>query len=141
MDADFGIIIHPKYDENQEGYWNFTGQPPIMGVPVTTSDPERLGMVLEALCYYSTDTVIKAYYDVLLKTKIARDDESEAMLDIMFNNRFYIIADVFYGTEIHSQMNGSALSKQANADIAGWIERNRGRIDTAIERVNEGMTQ
>ena len=97
------------------------------------------GMILEALCYESTDTVIKAYYDVLLKTKISRDNESEKMLDIMFQNRSYNIADTYYWGEIHGPM--ITLSKKADADIAGWIEKNRGKIDKAIEKTNDTLAK
>ena len=141
MDSDFGIIVHPKFDEEQNGYHTFAGSPIAMCVPTTTIDFDRTGMVLEALCYESTDTVIKAYYDVLLKTKISRDDESEGMLDIMFKNRIYSIADVYYQGEIHGPMNSKSLSKQANADIVGWIEKNRGRVETAIEKTNDALSE
>ena len=141
MDSDFGIIIHPKYDASQTEYQNYVGTPPVLAVPVSASDFERTGMVLEALCYESTDTVIKAYYDVLLKTKISRDDESEGMLDIMFKYRFYSIADTYYQSEIHAPMNGKALSKQGAADIVAWIEKNRGKIEAAFEKTNNALTQ
>jgi len=141
MDSDFGIIVHPKFDENQDSYHNFAGAPVAMCVPATTLDYDRTGMVLEALCYESTDTVIKAYYDVLLKTKISRDDESEGMLDIMFKNRIYLIADNYYKPEIHDPMNGRALSKQGDADIVAWIEKNKGKIEVAFEKTNAALTE
>jgi hypothetical protein len=140
MDADFGIIIHPKFDDTQGNYQNYCGSPPVMCVPTTSLDFDRTGMILEALCYESTDTVIKAYYDVLLKTKISRDNESEKMLDIMFQNRFYSIADTYYKAEIHDPMNSKTLSKQANADIVAWIEKNRGKIDKAIVKTNDALS-
>ena len=34
----------------------------------------------------SKDTITKAYYDVTLNGKVARDDESSEMLDIIFNS-------------------------------------------------------
>jgi len=141
MESDFGLILHPKFTEAQESYHNFAGAPVAMCVPATTLDADRTGMILEAMCYESTDTVIKAYYDVLLKTKISRDDESEKMLDLMFQNRIYSIADIYYWGEIHGPMNSKSLSKQANADIAGWIDQNRGKVEAAIEKTNEALTQ
>ena len=138
MDADFGIIIHPKWDESQKGYHNYVYPPTVMCVPPTTVDFERTGMVLEALCYESTDTVIKAYYDVLLKTKISRDNESEKMLDIMFQNRWYNVANVFYSAEIYNPFN--ALSKKSTADIVSWIEKNENKILTAIDKTNGAFT-
>jgi len=137
MDADFGIIIHPKFDENQTGYLNFAGSPPSMCVPVTTRDFDRTGMILEALCYESTDTVIKAYYDVLLKTKISRDNESEGMLDIMFQNKSYNIADTYYWGEIHGPM--IALSKKSDPDIAAWIDKSKDKIEKAFQKVNDAL--
>ena len=134
MDADFGIIIHPKFDESQTDYHNYVYPPPVMGVPATVTDIGRTGMILEALCYESTDTVIKAYYDVLLKTKISRDVESEKMLDIMFQNRWYNLSNIFYGNEIYNPLN--ALSKKKGADIVSWIEKNESKILGAIEKNN-----
>jgi len=139
MDADFGIIIHPKWDETQSEYRNYVYPPPVMCIPSTSSNIERTGMVIEALCYESTDTVIKAYYDVLLKTKISRDDESEKMLDIMFNNRSYSLANIFYGGEIYSPL--TALSKKKDADISSWIEKNEGKIHAAIDKSNLAFTE
>ena len=139
MNADFGIIIHPKFDETQTGYHNYVYPPPVMGVPATAPDIERTGMILEALCYESTDTVIKAYYEVLLKTKISRDDESEKTLDIMFQNRWYNLSNIFYGNEIYNPLN--ALSKKKDADIVSWIEKNEGKILKAIEKNNNAFSE
>lgn len=49
------------------------------------------GAVLEAMAYYSQDTLTKAYYDVTLTNKYFRDEESGDMLDIIFANRTYDI--------------------------------------------------
>ncbi len=89
MDADFGIIPCPKYDESQEEYWHFGGTPYVEIVPMTASDPERTGYVLEMLAWKSQDTVVPAYYEVTLNGKIARDTESSPMLDIVFNTLSY----------------------------------------------------
>ena len=139
MDADFGIIIHPKFDESQTSYHNYVYPPPVMGVPGTAPDIERTGMILEALCYESTDTVIKAYYNVLLKTKISRDDESEKMLDIMFQNRWYNVANIFYSGEIYNPFN--TASKKKDADIVSWIDKNEGKIFAAIDKTNLAFTE
>jgi hypothetical protein len=139
MDADFGIIIHPKWNETQENYHNHVYPPPVMCVPITAPNIERTGIILEALCYESTETVIQAYYEVLLKTKVARDNESEAMLDIMFQNRSYSLATIYYSNEIANPFH--TLSKNSNADIMSWIERNEGRILAAIERNNQAFVE
>lgn len=139
MNADFGIIVHPKYDENQSDYYNFTGQSPVMCIPATATDLDRSGMIYEALCYESKDTVITAYYDVLLKTKISRDNESENMLNIMFQNRSYNLADAFYSSEAHTPWWN--LCKKGDADISSWIAKNEAKINAAIVKVNTALTE
>lgn len=139
MNADFGIIVHPKFDENQTSYYNFTGQSPVMCIPSTAQDLERTGMIYEALCYESKDTVITAYYDVLLKTKISRDNESEEMLNIMFQNRSYNLADAFYSAEAHTPWWN--LCKKKDADISSWIAKNEAKINAAIQKANTALAE
>ena len=83
-DTDFGIIPLPKYDENQEGYYTSSRDGRTMFViPNDVKAVDFVGLITEALAVASHKYVIPAYYDVTLKTKAARDDESAAMLDII----------------------------------------------------------
>ena len=43
----------------------------------------------------SHETLLKAYYDLTLKRKNSRDNESSDMLDIIFSNRMYMFDMVF----------------------------------------------
>ena len=138
METDFGIIPLPKQDENQGRYYSYVYGPPVMLVPVTAGDLNRTGMILEALCYESTDTVIRAYYDNLLKTKISRDDESEGMLDIIFQNRIYSVTDIYYMPETY---NSFYTLCQNNGDIVSWLEKNEGKIVSAIEKNNQAFSE
>lgn len=82
--TDFGIIPLPKYDEKQEGYYTSSRDGRTMFViPNDVKDVDYVGLITEALAVASHKYVIPAYYDVTLKTKAARDDESAAMLDII----------------------------------------------------------
>ena len=47
------------------------------------------------MAYESKYILQPAYYEVVLYNKIARDEESGKMLDIIFGNRAYDIGDVF----------------------------------------------
>ena len=83
-DTDFGIIPRPKYDENQEGYYTSSSDGRSMFIiPNDVEDADFVGMITEALAVASNKYVIPAYYDVTLKTKATRDEESAAMLDII----------------------------------------------------------
>jgi hypothetical protein len=86
METDFGIIPYPKYEESQEKYETFskTGFG-AFAIPVVAKDPDMSCIITVALNAESYKQVVPAYYDVALKTKYSRDDESQAMLDIIRN--------------------------------------------------------
>lgn len=84
-DVRFGILPMPKYDENQENYTstcqdNYT----VFGVPFNRTDKlELIGTITEALCYYSNQEVVPAYYETILKTRNTYDNDSEEMIDLI----------------------------------------------------------
>ena len=97
MTVDFGILPYPKLNEEQDNYYNFIdAHSSLMAVPNTVADKEKAGAIIEALSYESYKKVVPAYFDIALKTKFARDDESEKMLDIIFKNSVYDF-DYVYG--------------------------------------------
>ena len=57
----------------------------LIGVPVSVSDPAFCGNVMEVLNAASADTISPAYYDTLLTSKFSRDEDSGAMLDLIFD--------------------------------------------------------
>jgi len=84
---DYGVIVWPKYDEAQERYYTFADRfgTVLFGVPVTNTDHELAGFMLEVLSGYSTDTTLNAYYEVSCKTKYTYDETSADMLDMIFD--------------------------------------------------------
>ena len=93
MESDIGILPFPKYSEEQERYYALTSGGAIAGLPITLK-PENyknVGIILEALCRDSHDSLIPLYKETLLKSKYARDEGSAAMLDIIFQSAVYDI--------------------------------------------------
>lgn len=100
MDADFGIIPYPKYDEEQKNYYSRIEGCELTCVPVTAGDLERTSIILEALACESYKSVVPAYYEIALKTKYTRDEDSSRMLDIIFENRIFDLGDTIWCTEL-----------------------------------------
>lgn len=96
-DCNFGVLPLPKYDEAQDGYHSFVSTIYATAAAIPKSNPEfeRSAIILEAMSQASTDTVRRSYYDVLLKNRKIRDNESEEALDIIFDGRVYDIGAVF----------------------------------------------
>lgn len=84
-DVNFGIVPVPKYDEEQE-WISYNYGCTISCIPVNTPDAERSAIILEALNAESARKVVPEYYDRVLQGKLARDDESLGMLDMVFDN-------------------------------------------------------
>ncbi len=93
MEADFGILPYPKLTETQENY--YTTIAPYTScffcIPAYQEDISRTGVITEALAYYGKEIVTPALYDVTLVGQSTRDEESEPMLDIIFENIVYDI--------------------------------------------------
>ena len=82
-EVEFGMLPYPKFDDKQEKYVSFLNTE-LMCVP-SVADKELAGAVNQLLAENSAD-VKTAYYEYLLKEKVARDPESAKVLDIIFDN-------------------------------------------------------
>jgi len=83
-DSHFGILPVPKYDEAQKEYRSMMNNSSMgLSIPASIKDPERVGTIIEALNAYSYMNLKDAYFETVLKGKMARDEESVQMLDII----------------------------------------------------------
>jgi len=97
-EIDYAIIPTPKWDEKQEQYAvSVGGSADALAVLRTAGDLEKIGIVTEALCAESWKNVVPAYYDISLKYKGARDEESIKTLEIIMDNRAYDFGVVYGG--------------------------------------------
>ena len=132
MENDFGILPHPKFDENQERFHSMVFGGHFMAIPSTTYDIARTGVILEALSAYSRRMVMPVYYDIVLSTVIARDEESGEMLDIIFANRTYDMAQQFFSGSVFGPFNARARAN--NPDVSSFLDRYSQAIEREIER-------
>lgn len=93
MESDFGILPNPKYDETIDNYYSivnsYTGA--ALSIPVISNSEiaETVGLFVETMGAASLTTLSVAYYDTLLNGIVARDQESQQMLDIIYANTTY----------------------------------------------------
>ena len=84
MEADYMILPCPKFDETQQEYSGFTHNGfSVFCIPSSASTPDISAATLEALCAESYRTCTMAYYETTVKGKLARDDETAEMLDLI----------------------------------------------------------
>ncbi|MBO5649541.1 MAG: hypothetical protein J6S76_06465, partial [Clostridia bacterium] len=87
MEDDYSILPFPKWDETQKNYYTkSSGAHDALAVPITVRDLERAGTITEALCAETYKILFPAYYDLALKVKGTRDEESIKMLDMIVDS-------------------------------------------------------
>jgi hypothetical protein len=129
------------YDEAQESYDTYGGNSPyLLSIPITVNDLTRTGMIIEAMSAYSAETVVSTYYDIMLKTKLSRDEESKAMLDLIFKNIAYDFSYFFYYNDLsaiyaanlrENKDNIVSFITSVSPDITAKIETMVGEIQNA----------
>jgi len=84
MKDDFGVIPYPMLDEAQGEYYsrspNFTG---LLYIPVTNTNLDDTGIILEAMTAESYKNVTPVLFDTVLTVKGTRDNESAEMLPLI----------------------------------------------------------
>ena len=100
MKSDYGIIPMPKLDENQSEYSVFCHDgSSVFAIPSTCRKADAASAVLEAMAAETYRTVTPAYFEIALKTKYSRDDDTSRMLDIIVGSVKFDLAYI-YGQEL-----------------------------------------
>lgn len=96
-ECNFGILPIPKYDETQTEYYSLvsTIYASCAAIPSSNQNPEMAAVILDAMTQASTKTVKYNYYQIMLKDRKIQDNESEDMLDIIFDNHVFDLGNVF----------------------------------------------
>jgi hypothetical protein len=128
-DVEYGILPLPKYDENQKSYMtnSWTG---MYGLPVCVADEklDMIGVIMESMSALGHKEVIPVYYDILLKEKVSRDDDSRDMLDIILS-----------GIVFDSGLNYQAGSSQPGYFIKDLIVGKKQDYVSSLEKVKNKM--
>ena len=143
-DLDYGILPSPKFSVDQEDYECYvsTVYASCIAIPATpAAEPEQIALALEVLNAASSVTVHDAYYETILKKRSLKDDESERVLDILFENRVYDLGaiygwgqttGIFDADSLTNFLNGIAVSGQ-NTFASKW-ETIEGKVKTGMEQ-------
>lgn len=134
MEADFGILPTPKLTEDQTAYG--TAVNPYAGTflcyPKTVENVERNAVVTEMLAWDSHYTVISPLYENILGSKLVRDTEASAMLDIVFDTVIYDIGLIWNFNDM-----STTLLKNTDTQVSSMLASISGAVEKAIEKLEE----
>lgn len=132
MEADFGVVPPPKYDEAQERHYSIIVNPFMQMIPVTSQDPERTIHIMDALNAASHDTVVPAYVNVTLTGKVARDTDTIRMLHLVFDELAYYLS--FSNIKVRDIVNGGIV--KGTEDIVSKLTANAAKFEEQIAKAN-----
>ncbi len=128
MKDEYGIIPYPKWNEEQKEYLTMCdGNFEALMVPKTVQNKEKTGIITEALNAESWRSVVPAFYEIALKYKYTRDEESIGMLDLITAGRVFDFGFVYDGTRGCSFIIQTLIT-QKSKDIASYYAKNEKSI-------------
>lgn len=137
MENDYGILPLPKYDEAQESYisslnpWN----PSSVGVPMIV-DPEKAGFLLEAMAYASYELIRPNVYELVLKTKFARDTESAGIVDLIIETSYLDLNSVYNFGGSTDIVRNAIFDKKP---LVSAYEKAAAKIEKAVSQYIEAL--
>lgn len=126
MESEFGVLPFPKYDQSQTVHKTiYPYNNNLLAIPSVAENIEQTAFLLEDMNYFSSFTVVPAWFDTLLTRRYVRDDESEATLHLLRNNCVYDLG-LYYDF-------GGIRTTLLDVDPAtSNISRNYARVEKAI---------
>ena len=126
----FGLLPSPKFDEAQESY--ITPVPAeSCGIPAVVNNPVMSATVLDGLNYLSNSTVKPAYFEMAIKRKSTRDNDSVEMLDIIGST---MACDFMF---LYSQQIDDVLYSIGQKDYASSWAKDYDKLQLQIEDLVE----
>ena len=137
MENDFGILPFPMWNEEQDTYTtSMEATAQAMCIPLSVADPDMVGMVTEAMAVYSDLYLIDAYYDTTLKGKIARDQDTTEMLDILTGHRTFDYATCYGSWNVYTNYLASVQASGAENLVSLYEKISKAftkQVEKAIE--------
>lgn len=134
MTDDFGMIPHPKLSESEPYYTQLVNNNvvTVTTVPVTNTKLEITSILLEAMAYEGQKTISPEYKEVLLQTKMTRDDESAEMFDYIWGHRTYRYGLVAFDNVLNAKVIG-----KGERGYVSVYESLLTKAETEIEKIKE----
>lgn len=134
---EFGVLPMPLMDNTQTEYRSYctTGATAGIAIPLCAQDPEYSAYMIDAYSAWAKNYLTTAYYEINLRYRDLRDDESEEMLDIIFDNIVYDIGQCYNFGNYWTMF--SELTEARSSDIASTIESRKSEAQLKIDELRE----
>lgn len=137
MESDFGIVPYPLRDETQEEYISYNFGTFYLAIPKSASDPEMSAVILEAMNAESYHTVKDAYFEINMKEKFSRDEDTQEMLDMIIDNLRFDFTFVNESATDHIVMYFFDQIANKNNNVASAYEKRQKQFQKRLDKLFE----
>ena len=142
MESDYGILPYPLLDETQKEYGTRVQDAlSLWCIPIDSKNPEMTSAVLEALAAQSYRTVTPAYFDVALKNRYSRDEQTAQMMDLIEQSVLINFESLYNESIGNPWFVLRTLMPQKNSNFASYWATNSKVItkmlDKAIQKIQD----
>ncbi len=134
---DFGLLPYPKYDENQDAYYSGFGGG-IFAVPLLCEDPDRSGILLEALNAESYKLLRPAYFEIVLYNKCLRDEQSAEILTMLHNSKKCDFAFNFASSGVGNILT-ALVEQKKSSDYASYYASVSEKLTSEFDNLIKGI--
>ena len=140
MEDDYGILPFPKWNEKQEKYITYGSPwgPCGIAVPKTNTDLDMTGLLMEAMAYMSYTNVGPKMSSVTLNAKIARDEDSVKMLEIIYEDVLFDLIGIYNFGNMGIMLRDQIIHNKGDGFISKY-ERNIGAAQKALDTFIESF--
>lgn len=131
---EFGIVPMPKVNAAQEHYYAGSNDC-LFTIPTSISDPQRVGMVLEAMAYEGHRYILPAYCENTLKTRFATDTECSEMMTKVFESQVVSFAYLFANSVPMGLQFRWIYDTITNNNPASYYKRNSKKENNMIDKI------
>jgi len=140
MEAAYGIVPYPKWDEAQERYLtNARDQYTVLGIPAFKTDDslEFIGVITEALAAESYRSVFPQYYDIALKGKYSVDQDTANMVDLVLAGRNFDFSFLFGDSEFQGlPYMFRDMLREKSPDIASRYAKLKKALNKSVQKIS-----
>ena len=108
-------------------------------IPIDVKDVGQNSIITEALAAESYRTLLPSYYEIILKTKYAKDAETSQMIDIVYNTASFDFAYIFRSDSDYSSQVRNIITSKTNT-LSSTYKAIKKSAESSFATLNQALS-
>lgn len=142
IEFNIGIVPPPKFEESQAQYYSLVegGAQSVLPKTLSGDDLHKTAVLLDAFAHYSWRESVPAYIDLVLMTKVARNEDSSEMLGIVFDSSFYDLGTGIWSSDTKNQFTANIFLPKSDT-VASLCAKIQKVIGKQLDRFTKSVLE